>query len=58
MSILQDSGLTSNDLLRSLVAKRASAALNYQIIAQSAEDVQNNLAWAWGSSRGLGVNCC
>ena len=41
MSILQDSGLTSNDLLRSLVAKHASATLNYQIIAQSAEDVQN-----------------
>ena len=41
MSILQDSGLTSNGLLRSLVAKHASATLNYQIIAQSAEDVQN-----------------
>ena len=41
MSILQDSDLTSNDLLRSLVAKHASATLNYQIIAQSAEDVQN-----------------
>ena len=41
MSILQDSGPTSNDLLRSLVAKHATAALNYRIIAQSAEDVQN-----------------
>src|ERR1700722_2780513 len=32
---------TSNDLLRRLVAKHASAVPNYQIISQSAEDVQN-----------------
>jgi hypothetical protein len=32
---------TSNDLLHELVAKRSAAALNYQIVAQSAEDVQN-----------------
>jgi hypothetical protein len=36
-----DSGPTSNDLLESLVAELAPAALNYQIVAQSAEDVQN-----------------
>ena len=42
MSILQyDSGPTSNDLLERLVAEHAPAALNYQIVAQSAEDVQN-----------------
>jgi hypothetical protein len=42
MSIPQyDSGPTSNDLLESLVAERTPAALNYQIVAQSAEDVQN-----------------
>jgi hypothetical protein len=42
MSTLQyDSGPTSNDLLRSLVAKHAPAVLNYKIVAQSAEDVQN-----------------
>jgi hypothetical protein len=36
-----DSGPTSNDLLRSPIAKDATVALNYQIIEQSAEDVQN-----------------
>jgi hypothetical protein len=42
MSILQyDSGPTSNDLLRDLIEKRRSVALNYQIIAQSADDVQS-----------------
>ncbi len=42
MSIPQhDSGPTSNDLLESLVVKRTPAALNYQIVAQSAEDIQN-----------------
>ena len=32
---------TSNDLLHDLLAKRSVAALNYQIVTQSAEDVQN-----------------
>ena len=42
MSILQyDSGPTSNDLLRSLAAKHSPPDLNYRIIAQSAEVVQN-----------------
>jgi hypothetical protein len=42
MSILQyDSGSTSNDLLESLTAVHTPAALNYQIVVQSAEDVQN-----------------
>lgn len=36
-----DSGPTSNDLLRSLIAKHTPAVLNYTIVAQSAEDVQN-----------------
>ena len=36
-----DSIPTSNDLLESRVAENTSAALNYQIVAQSAEDVQN-----------------
>ena len=36
-----DSCLTSNDLLRRLIAKHAALALNYHPIAQSAEDVQN-----------------
>lgn len=40
-SVVYDSGLTSNDLLRSLMAKHSPPGLNYQIIAQSAEDVQN-----------------
>ncbi|MGA2205496.1 MAG: hypothetical protein ABSG10_02075 [Terracidiphilus sp.] len=42
MSIQQhDSGPTSNDLLENLIAEHTPAALNYQIVAQSAEDVQN-----------------
>jgi len=32
---------TSNDLLRRLVSKQSAPALNYQIVAQSAEEVQN-----------------
>jgi hypothetical protein len=36
-----DSGHTSNDLLENLVAEHAPAALNDQIVVQSAEDVQN-----------------
>jgi hypothetical protein len=32
-----DSGPTSNDLLRNLVAKHAQAAMNYPIIAQKRE---------------------
>ena len=36
-----DSGPTSNDLLHRLVARQSLQALNYQIIAQSADDVQN-----------------
>jgi hypothetical protein len=42
MSGNDDSGLlTSNDLLANLVAKHAPAAMNYQIVAQSLEDVQD-----------------
>ncbi len=42
MSIRQyDSGLTSNDLLESLAADRAPAALNDQMVAQSVAYVQN-----------------
>ncbi len=42
MNIQQyDSGPTSNDLLESLTAEHTPAALNYQIVAQSAGDVQN-----------------
>ena len=42
MSVLQnDSGPTSNDLLRNLVAKHSSSPLHYQVIAQTAEDVRN-----------------
>lgn len=33
--------LTSNDLLRQLIAMRAQASLCYQIVAQSADDLQN-----------------
>lgn len=40
-AVQNDSGPTSNDLLRSLVEKHSRADPNYQIIAQSAEDVQN-----------------
>ena len=32
---------TSNDLLRRLLAKLSQSDLNYQVIAQSADDVQN-----------------
>ncbi len=43
MSIQQDRcRSTSNDLLESHVAECTPPALNYQIVAQSAEDVQNN----------------
>ena len=38
---INDSARTSNDLLRDLIAKRAEASLNYQIVAQSLEEVQN-----------------
>ena len=42
MSIQQyDSGPTSNDLLERLVAKSTPGARHYQIVAQSAEDMQN-----------------
>ena len=42
MSVPQyDSGLTSNDLLERRIAENALPARNYQIVAQSAEDVQN-----------------
>lgn len=42
MSILISDWIhTSNDLLRRLMAKHNSAVLNYQIVAQSAEDVQS-----------------
>jgi hypothetical protein len=42
MSIPQyDSGPTSNDLLECLIAEHTPAALSYQIVAQSAEEVQN-----------------
>jgi hypothetical protein len=36
-----DELLISNDLLRSQLAEHASTSLNYQIVAQSAEDVQS-----------------
>jgi hypothetical protein len=35
------SGPTSNDLLHRLIAKQSPPELNYQIVAQSADDVQN-----------------
>ena len=42
MSTLKyDSGPTSNDPLHRLVAKQSGPELNYQIVAQSAEDVQD-----------------
>jgi hypothetical protein len=42
MSIaLYNSGATSNDLLQKLLAKNADMAPNYQIVVQSADDVQN-----------------
>lgn len=33
--------LTSNDLLHRLIAKHSQAEVNYQTVAQSAEDVRN-----------------
>lgn len=42
MSTLEyDSSPTSNDLLRRLVANQAVPDLHYQVVAQSADDVQN-----------------
>jgi len=42
MSTLEyNSGPTSNDLLHRLVAKQSLPEVNYQIIAQSADDVQD-----------------
>lgn len=42
MSVLQsDSVLTSNDLLQDLIAKHRQAELNYQVVAQSAEEVRD-----------------
>lgn len=42
MSTLEyDSGPTSNDLLHRLIATQSMQQLNYQIVAQSADDVQN-----------------
>jgi hypothetical protein len=41
MNIVQDSGPTSNDLLQSLVAKHVTGTLAYQIVAQSAEEIQD-----------------
>jgi hypothetical protein len=40
-SLQYDSGPTSNDLLCDLAAKHTPGALHYQIIAQSADEVQN-----------------
>jgi hypothetical protein len=40
-SIAEASVRTSNDLLRELAAKQTTVALNYQIVAQSVEDVRN-----------------
>jgi hypothetical protein len=40
-NLLHGSVLTSNDLLHSLEIKHALRALNYQVIAQSAEDLQD-----------------
>src|ERR1700755_1062688 len=42
MSILISDWIhTSNDLLRRLMSKHSSPTLNYQIVAQTAEEVQN-----------------
>lgn len=42
MSAPQDDfGLTSNDLLHKLVARHGPAEANYQVVAQSDEDLQN-----------------
>jgi hypothetical protein len=44
MSIEQhDSGPTSNDLLESLIAERAPAALNDLVVAESAELARNDV---------------
>jgi hypothetical protein len=40
-SVVDASVHTSNDLLRDLVAKHTTVAPNYQIVAQSAGDLQN-----------------
>jgi hypothetical protein len=40
-TVVSDPVPTSNDLLRHLIAKHASVALNYQIVAQNVEDLQN-----------------
>lgn len=37
----RDSGPTSNDLLRSLIAKQAQVPWNYRIVAQDAAEVQD-----------------
>jgi hypothetical protein len=58
MSIEQhDSGPTSNDLLESLIAERAPAALNDLVVAESAELARNDVenvenVLAAGSSTG------
>ena len=36
-----DSGPTSNDLLESLVAGNTATAVNYQVVAQCAEEIEN-----------------
>ncbi len=42
MSIAQfDSGPTSNDLLESLIADNTPAAVNYRVVAQCAEEIEN-----------------
>jgi hypothetical protein len=41
IALQPDSRLTSNDLLLDLVAKQSQAEMNYQIVAQSAEDIQD-----------------
>jgi hypothetical protein len=41
IALQPDSGLTSNDLLHDLVAKHYRLEMNYQIVAQSAEDMQD-----------------
>jgi hypothetical protein len=40
-SLEDDPSLTSNDLLHRLIAKQSLPELNYHIVAQSADDVQN-----------------
>ena len=41
IALQPDSGITSNDLLHDLVAKHSRPEMNYQIVAQSAEDMQD-----------------